>query len=274
MAMTVEVLGAVVHVVERGSGPPVVFLHGNPDSADVWEPVIDRLAGGFRCLAPDLPGFGRSTPMPAPDYSPAGHARLVRELLDALELREPVALVGHDFGGITACAFAAQHGDRLRALGIMDCFFQSDYTWHPWARIWRMPLLGELAMASMNRPLFVRELRRGAPGLSAEYARNAYRLVTPTMKRTVLQMYRALDPKLLADGWEQRLLQTTSRVPTIVIWGEHDPYIAAAYAERFGGAVHRLDCGHWVQMEKPNEVARLLGGFLGGVGPAGAPQPG
>ena len=52
-----------VHLVDEGSGPPILFLHGNPDSADMWGGIVRRLKGQFRCLAPDLPGFGRS---PAP----------------------------------------------------------------------------------------------------------------------------------------------------------------------------------------------------------------
>lgn len=258
----IEVQGANVHVVERGSGPAVLFLHGNPDSADIWEGVIERLSDRYRCLAPDLPGFGRSTPAPEPDYSLAGHARFVNALLDALEIRDPINLVGHDFGGIIACAFAAEHEARLRRLCVMDCFFQADYRWHPWARVWRTPLLGELAMAVMNRPMFVRELRGGSKGLPVEYARQAYSFVTPAMKRTVLRMYRALEPKMLAGGWEQRLLGVTSRVPTLAVWGERDRYIPPAFAGRFGGQVHRLDAGHWVPAERPAEVAQLLSGFL------------
>jgi pimeloyl-ACP methyl ester carboxylesterase len=59
MAFTVQNVN--VHLVEEGSGPPILFLHGNPDSADMWRAVIVSLREQFRCLAPDLPGFGRSS---------------------------------------------------------------------------------------------------------------------------------------------------------------------------------------------------------------------
>jgi len=269
---TVTAAGAYVHVVERGEGEPVVFLHGNPDFGDVWAPVISRLAGRYRCLAPDLPGFGRSAPLGTSDiaqydlsrfdFSLAGLSRFVAELLDALDLREPVALVGHDFGGIFACAFAAEHGDRLRRLALMNTAFQPDFRWHFWARVWRTPLLGELSMALQNRAAFVRELRRGSKGLPVKYAERAYAMFTPQVRRTVLRLYRA-TPASAFRGWDERLLATTGRVPTLVVWGDLDPYVEVGRAERFGGRVHHLpDTGHWPMVERPDEVARLLGEFL------------
>jgi pimeloyl-ACP methyl ester carboxylesterase len=256
---TVSVQGIPIYLTERGSGPPVVLLHGNPDSSDVWEGVIERLSDRFRCIAPDLPGFGRSIPAPDAGYTLTGQARWVNDFLDALNISEPVNLAGHDVGGFYACAFAVEHEPRLRRLALMDTQFFSDYKWHFWGRVWRTRLLGELAMASMSYPLFAREVRRGSVTPPPGYERKAYTHVTPQMKRTVLKLYRLMDPSVFR-GWEDRLRAVTNRVPTLVIWGDHDPYITPNFAEHFGAQhVHHFpDAGHWPQVEKPAEVARLL----------------
>ncbi len=259
-----DLRGQRVHVTERGGGAPVLLLHGNPDSSAVWEPVVDRLADRFRCITPDLPGFGRSIPARDADYSLAGQARFVADLLDALDLTEPVALVGHDVGGFYACAFAAEHEARLRRVALLNTVFSRDFRWHFWGRVWRTRGLGEIAMAATTYPLFARELRRGSPGLPATYARTAYAHVTPHMKRAVLALYRTMNPEAFA-GWDDRLRAVTARVPTRVLWGERDPFIPPRFADTLGGAVHRFpDAGHWVQVEKPAEVAELLAEHLAG----------
>ena len=117
--MALSVLGVDIHVLDRGAGEPLLFLHGNPDSSDAWEGVIDHLGEGYRCIAPDWPGFGRSQPAPDFDYSLSGHARFVAALLDALAVSEPVTVIGHDFGGVFGCAFAVEHEARVRRLVMM-----------------------------------------------------------------------------------------------------------------------------------------------------------
>src|SRR5262249_41531502 len=91
--------GVETHVVERGQGIPTLFLHGVPDSAAMWDGLIAELAGAYRCIAPDLPGLGRSVAPPDFDLSLENKARFVDELLKALDISGPVNLVVHDFGG-------------------------------------------------------------------------------------------------------------------------------------------------------------------------------
>ena len=83
------------------------------------------------------------------------------------------------------------------------------------------------------------------------------------MKQAVLRLYRATDPKVCA-GWEEALLQLTACVPTLVLWGDHDPYIPRHLAGRFGAQVvqHFPDCGHWLPEEASDEVSALLGEFF------------
>ena len=94
----VELSGNVVHYVDEGEGPILLMLHGNPTWSFVYRNVIAELSGSFRCIAPDYPGFGLSTPAPGYEFHPADHARVVGEFVDRLDLRD-VTLIAQDWGG-------------------------------------------------------------------------------------------------------------------------------------------------------------------------------
>jgi pimeloyl-ACP methyl ester carboxylesterase len=110
---------------EATGAPPILLLHGNPDTHAVWGPVVDRLAPAHRCLAPDLPGFGRSHAPAVLDCSLAAQSAFVRDLLTALELRR-VHLVVHDVGGAYGLAFACEHPERVATLTIFNTNFFPD----------------------------------------------------------------------------------------------------------------------------------------------------
>ncbi len=260
----VTVGGGRVHFHEWGQGPTVLLLHGNPDSGRMWEAVARDLAADYRCVAPDLPGFGKSE-LPR-DFSPSlqAMARFVEAFRAAANLGAPVDIVMHDFGGPFGLAWAIENPDKVRRMVVIDTVFFSDYRWHGWARIWRTPVLGELAMALMNRVGFAMELKRGSGRrLDPEHIRQTWSLVTPTTKRLVLRLYRASDPANFA-GWEDKLLALAQKRPTLAIWGDRDPYIAPRYAERFGArkVVHLPDVGHWPPVEAPRETAAHIRSFF------------
>lgn len=131
----VKIRSAEIHVVEKGSGSPVLFLHGNPDSADMWSGVIDRLSERFRCIAPDLPGFRRSGVPEGFDVSLTGLARFVGDFISAYGLDGPLDLVLHDLGGRFGLSWAVRNPERVRCLALTNTIFFSDYRWHPWARV-------------------------------------------------------------------------------------------------------------------------------------------
>ncbi|MFJ2738298.1 alpha/beta fold hydrolase [Streptomyces sp. NPDC087440] len=94
----VDIDGHTVHYVDEGTGPTLLFLHGNPTWSFLWRDVIAALRDAFRCVALDYPGFGLSTPKPGYRYLPEEHADVVSGFVDALGLRG-VARVGQDWGG-------------------------------------------------------------------------------------------------------------------------------------------------------------------------------
>ena len=262
--MELIVNGARVFVTATGEGPPLLMLHGNPDTHAIWRPLVDLLKGRFRCITPDLPGFGGTEEPGGFDASLRSSARFVDELANALELREPVFLIVHDLGGRYGLAWLCDHPERVRKVAIANTTFHASYRWHAWARVWRTPLLGELSMALMNRPLFSRELRRGSRKLDRRAIDEAYDAITPATKRAVLRAYRAANPPTMAP-WEARLRALVpERVPALVLWGEHDPYILPRFADEFGAReVHRFpESGHWVIAEEADAVATKLLAFF------------
>jgi len=261
--MHVPVHSVSVYVKDQGKGTPTLFLHGNPDSADLWDELIELLSPKLRCIAPDLPGFGRSSAPADFDCSLENMARFVDGLVEALGITERMNLVVHDFGGPFGLAWAIRHHWKVRRIVAINTVFFSDYRWHPWARVWRTPLLGEFSMALMNRRLFARALRRASPMLPADKIRQAYAWVKSPMKRMILRLYRATDPGNFA-WWEDHLRALTVRIPALVLWGDQDPYIQKRYADRFGArkVVHFPAYGHWLPAEAPAKVAGHLLDFF------------
>lgn len=109
--------GAVLHYEERGSGPPLLLVHGTGTSADIWSPVLDGLARAYRVIAYDRRGFARSSP--APRGGLAEHARDAAALLDALGA-SPATVVGWSGGGVIALDLAASFPDCVAALVLAE----------------------------------------------------------------------------------------------------------------------------------------------------------
>lgn len=269
--MSLTVKDVQVYLQDRGSGEPILFLHGVPDSADLWGGVIARLSGQYRCLAPDLPGLGRSL---APRRFPCAledMADFLDELLAALQIVEPLTLVVTDFGALYGLAWAVTHPARVKRVAIVGGVgFFPDYRWHPDARLLRLPIVGDLAMAGMTRASFVKRMLARAPDLGAAHFAGLYEswLRQASVRRMMLRLYRSIDFKDFAP-WQERLQALTSTVPTLVLWGDRDPFIAPQYAERFGArqVEHFPGGGHWLACEAPEEVARHLQAFFAaGVG--------
>ncbi|WP_263262943.1 alpha/beta hydrolase [Pseudomonas sp. RIT-PI-S] len=115
---TVTANGIRQFVVEEGDGPPVVLLHGFPETNYAWRYQIPVLAKHYRVIAPDLRGYGE-TDKPAAGYDKRNMANDIRGLLDALNIKK-VALVGHDRGARVATRFAKDHPHLVDRLVVMD----------------------------------------------------------------------------------------------------------------------------------------------------------
>jgi len=248
-----------VYVNQKGSGEPLLFLHGVPDTSEVWDGAIAEFSNEYRCIAPDLPGFGRTHSPKKFNYSLENLARFVDQLLVTLDINERVHMVIHDIGGIVGLAFATAYPERVKSLTIMDTTFFADHQWHATARVWRKPILGDLAMHLMRHKQFSAAMKKAAPILTDAQIQSNYDALTFRSRRMILRFYRALDP-VIFKGREDQLQNLTERVPTQVIWGASDSFLSAKLARRFATKdVHILDdCGHWPMLAKPSETHRLI----------------
>jgi pimeloyl-ACP methyl ester carboxylesterase len=261
----VTVKEAHIAVRESGSGSPMLMLHGSPDTGEMWLPLMERLTDHARTYAPDLPGFGASTLPSSFALTLDNMADFIRDLIVALAITEPVVLVMTDFGGHYGLAFATKYPQMVRGIAISNTNFFTDYQWHSFAKMYRMPLLGEFLMASTSKFVMSKSLKGFAPALPDSYIDSAYAvgIGSPSVRKTVLKMYRARNSADFA-GWDAKLIALLDEKPGIVLWGDRDPFIDPAYADRFGAAqVHHFnEFSHWLPLEAPDQVAERLIAWL------------
>jgi pimeloyl-ACP methyl ester carboxylesterase len=278
----VEVGGTRTRV--RTAGPQdareaVVFVHGNPGSADDWDALVDAAGEHMRAVAFDLPDFGETIAPAGFEHTVGGYAAFVDEAIATLGI-ERVHLVLHDFGGPIGLAWAARRPAMLASVTLIDTGVLSGFRWHSLARIWRTPVLGELFQATATRPMFRLLVNRGEPrGLPRAFVDRMYDHYDRRTRRAVLALYRDTDDPG-AGAAELRALLAPLDLPALVIWGEHDAYISASFATRqrevFPSAdVHVLAVsGHWPYADAPETVRELLVAHLReAVGPAADAAP-
>jgi pimeloyl-ACP methyl ester carboxylesterase len=232
-----------------GDEPPVLYVHGVPTSSDDWVPFLERTGG----LAPDLPGFGRSGKRGDLDFTMPGYDRFVEAFLAHVEV-ERVRLVVHDWGvvGLLWAQRFPEHVERLVILNSVPLL--PGYRWHRFARLWRTPLVGEVAIGLTTRGV----ARRLVPAAVVEQAWQHFDQGT---QRAILRLYRSSPEDALARaGLDLGRLDC----PALVVWGDRDPYIpqrfAEAYADALGGEVevrHLPDAGHWAWHDRPDAIDRV-----------------
>ena len=215
----IPVADSMVRLVTSGpqeSDEAVVFIHGNPGSADDWARLVAAAGEHGRALAFDLPDFGQTQAPPGFSRSVEGYAGFVGQALSALDVQR-VHLVLHDFGGPIGLAWAAANPDALRSVTLIDTGILPGYRWHRLARIWRTPVVGELFQATATRRAFRYLVARSEPrGLPREFLDRMYDHYDRRTRRAVLALYRATDDPgggpQLAGAFRQLDL------PALVIW--------------------------------------------------------
>jgi pimeloyl-ACP methyl ester carboxylesterase len=267
--------GFSTRVLRSGSGADVLLLHGSPDSANEWAPVMERLGPGCACLAPDLPGLGASDEPPlAFDYSREACTAFVDEVLHCAGVEGPVVLVVHDIGGIVGIPWAAKHVERVRGLVITNTVVFERFPWFLTGKIWgRTDALGRAAATALMAQfgwLGGRIFRAGFKRISPELPEADLDRMTREFaldaksKRSTLRLFRRMIPPSYFDGYEAMVRDLITRVPVRVIWGTGDPYIPARYAQAFPGANCKVleRAGHWVPISGAAEVAQAIEAVL------------
>jgi pimeloyl-ACP methyl ester carboxylesterase len=205
---------------------PAVFVHGVPDTHRVWRALVCRLRRDDVVVL-SLPGCGCGIP--------AGFECTKEGYCDWLlsELRRvegPIDLVGHDW-----------------------------YEWHKAAKLWQTPGVGEQVMEQLTPEALASALV--AAGVPQADAMSAAEHLDPTMKRSILALYRSAVRA--GSEWEGDLQRI--QVRGLVLWGEQDPYAAPIFGSRLAARTRARfvpfsGCSHWWQLERPDDVAKQLEG--------------
>lgn len=272
--------GTRLFVREYGvDGPPVVLLHGFPQTGACWHRVATALADRHRVLVPDIPGYGRSE-------RPLGYdARTLTDTVAAFMVAADApraAVVGHDWGGMIAYRLALAHPERVERLCVVNSPFRKiDFkrSWH--MLFFNLPLVPELAFALAGDRIVDTAHRLGSANPDAfeeenlaEY-RAAYR--TLERRRSAFAYYRTVTRDMVLarafasagrsrgpGGPRARRIQA----PTLIVWGMRDPALPPHLIETIvrdipQARVERIeDAGHFVPDERPERLAALLGDFL------------
>jgi pimeloyl-ACP methyl ester carboxylesterase len=247
---------------------PVVFVHGNPETAAVWDPLLAELEGagaaGLRPMCSSPPGFG--APLPAGFGATVGDYRdwLIGELT---RLDEPVDLVGHDWGGAHVLNVVMSRPDLVRSwvsdsVGIFD----QDYAWHELARRWQTPGAGQADVAArFGAPLDERVATLVERGMSRAVAEHVAQGQDETMGRAVLALYTSAAQPVMAELGQH--LERAARRPGLALLATEDHLTGTVEqrrrtARRAGARVELLDgLGHWWMTHDPARGARTLVGF-------------
>lgn len=265
-----ELDGLRLAYLDEGEGPPVVFFHGEPTWSFLWRKVIPPVReAGYRCIAPDYAGFGRSDkPLDLAWYTYDRHVELMAGLIEELDLRGATAVV-HDWGGPIGLRLAVEHPDRFSRLVVMET---GPFTGHQrmsetWLRF------REFVRESTDVPVgfLVRGGCKRDPGdevidaYEAPYptpeskaGARAFPLILPTEPDAP----GAVEGKRVADA-----LREDER-PALVLWADSDPVLPFSVGERVSSQLGWPpprpveDAGHFLQEDAGERIGRTIAEWL------------
>ncbi len=276
---TDDVIGADnvrLRVWQSGRGMPVVLLHGFPEDHRAWGHQFAPLAeAGFAVFTSDLRGYGASErPKGVKAYRLQNLVGDVAAI--ALAAGSPIHLVGHDWGGVIAWAFAARHPELLGRLVILNAphpqlylrsMWRSSQLFKSWyALVFQVPWLPERVLAANDFRLLRMMYRLGTSHRSAFTDREVEDYLSSFRERGALTA--ALNYYRANVRAPSRFTKSRIETQTLVIWGERDPALSLSLLDGLEDVapnvtVHRLpEAGHFVQREAPAAVNRLLLEFL------------
>ncbi|MDB5028439.1 MAG: alpha/beta hydrolase [Candidatus Eremiobacteraeota bacterium] len=276
---TVDTGEAMIRVRHGGSGPPLLLLHGYPQTHAMWHRIAPRLARDYTVVAMDLRGYGdTSKPPPTADHEPYSKRALARDAVAVMRHLgfERFDVAGHDRGGRVAYRLALDHPQRVRKLATLDILPTSEHFrradmkfglgyWHWFFLAQPYPLPEKMIGSDPGWFLTARPNRANvhSPEALAEYLR----CFTPESIHAQCEDYRAgatydfaLDE---ADRGKKKIA-----APLLALWAARgqvgDWYDVLGVWRDWSGDVrgHAIDAGHFMAEEAPDETYAALHGFF------------
>ncbi|HWD38070.1 MAG TPA: alpha/beta fold hydrolase [Fimbriimonas sp.] len=260
-----------MHYVDAGHGEPIVFIHGLPTWSFVYRHLIRGLSPHYRCIAPDLIGFGFSDKPADWSYSPYAQAMLVGQLIDSLGF-DKVTLVVHDYGAPVGMSFAVDYPDRIKNIVCFNSFCW-DLHGNPHAeRVGKIATsaAGKLLLTSMNTwPKMVRRMFGERDAYTETFERMLEGPASNKDDRTGLWATakcfttcgHAFD-----EIWSRR--GELVEIPFLFLWGMKDDAFGEKSLNKWWHEFPLADVeqfpsvGHFPMEEKPPEVLKAVQGFL------------
>jgi pimeloyl-ACP methyl ester carboxylesterase len=270
----IDIPGAHLNVVDVGQGPPILFAHGFPLDHAMWRFQIDELShSGFRCIAPDLRGFGHSS-VSEGIITMEQFADDLAELLDAMSIQDEVVFCGLSMGGYIAWQFERRHAQRLKALILCDTRAVADTAEAAANRRKLAEDVLQHGSAIVANAMLPRLFAASTIAKQPEIIEETRQVILSTSPRGIAAGSLALCGRLDARPW---LASIT--VPTLLLAGEHDvistPLEMRQIAEAMPHARFEVipDAGHLAPLENPQVVNRVVRQFLEHQSKAAKPQP-
>jgi haloalkane dehalogenase len=268
-----EVDGLRLAHLDEGEGAPVLFMHGEPTWSYLWRKVIPPVRdAGFRCIAPDLAGFGRSDkPTDIDFYSYDRHVELAATLLEDLDLNGATIVV-HDWGGPIGLRLAVEQRERIERLAILDTGL---FTGHQkMSDAW----IAFHDFVERTEDLPVGMLVRGAckqdPGDAVIAAYDApYPNAASKAGARAFPLMIPRTPTAPGAAAGQRVLEQLrgDRRETLMLWADSDPVLPLATGERFAEALGQppprtiADASHFLQEDQGPLIGGLIADWLTGA---------
>jgi pimeloyl-ACP methyl ester carboxylesterase len=258
---------------ERGSGEPIVFVHGLLVNGDLWRKVVPELSKDYRCIAPDLPLGSHTRGMnESADLSPYGLAKLIDDFLAALDLRD-VTLVGNDTGGALCQMVVTRHPERIGRLVLTPCdaydnFPPAFFKWLLYPAQWsigvRLMLAPMRFKAVRNSPIAFGWLSK--KGIDPEVSDSW--LAAPRrdagVRRDATKVIKGVDTRYMLETAER--LGEFDR-PVLLVWSPEKDFFKWEHAEALAKAfpdarLERIDDSYtFVPEDQPERLARLIADF-------------
>lgn len=270
--------GAVIRVRHGGSGPPVLLLHGHPQTHAMWHAVAPRLAEDFTVVCPDLRGYGESRSLEKSNgHEPYAKRAMARDQIEVMRHLgfERFAVAGHDRGGRCAYRLALDHPDAVTKLAVLDIVPTGDMwrrvdmefgmvDWHWFFLAQPAPFPEDVISAKPEAFYFRGDRSRFHPEALEDYLRAVH---DPSTVHAMCEDYRAgatIDRELDdADRGKRRLA-----CPLLALWAGRDElgrwFDVVETWRRWADDVQgrALDCGHFLAEEAPDETYVALRGFF------------